>query len=492
MKIAQVLSFCLMIGLSLTGCSRSFKFFDGASKSQPGQAETVISSISPSASATNVTLNPRFDITFSRELDLTVSDVELHSGSETGPLVNLVNFATTDNKTFSFVSSNLNYSTTYHLVVKAKSYNGFNFSGKTLSFETGGPAFWDYGTKYLTSYMVQIGGSYMDYDGRPVALIQNVSSGDMVSLVKYDGSQLIELGGAPVGTTSSVWHVALAVKYDDVNKVAIPYVLTVDSYWQTATVKRLINNQWEAVGTSGLTRTIQFMSSVDMIIDHEGNPLVVYAAGGNSDLYAEKLVNNAWVSVDGTSSSILALRAQYIRALSNSQGEIYIVGTNKVSSTPFVVHYDGTSWTSLPVTGLPSVSTTYLRAQLDNQENPVIFFRNSTNSTSVVARFDGSSWSTLGGASAGTNNGDTGSLNIAPNGSIFISFQSSVNSNSVGVIRKFDGASWTTVGGGAASEFATLGMSSCMGRDGSHYLIHAEYNMSDSSTMRRLRIRQGF
>ncbi|MDG0818184.1 Ig-like domain-containing protein [Bdellovibrio svalbardensis] len=499
-SLIKYLSVSIVVLSVASGCSKGVQSLVGESTSPSVSpnlpAFRVVSSVPASGSTALSTLKD-LTIEFSEEpVQFDANSFKLRQGSSAGAEVTISGFTKLTATKYKFSVNSLLPSTNYFIVINSGllGISGEPISNPSISFGT--TVGWlDFGTKYFVAWRSYSLGMYVDFDGKPVVLSNDISPARL-RLIKYDGTTTQEYGASDLsGGLNSTSFPMLEVHQDQTTSTSTPYVL-----WSAsgkATLSKWDGSAWGVVGAANFTKGGFSTTYADLSLDSAGDPIVVYSGGLDSGkLFVQQYKAGAWDYVGGTATGVTTVATKYPQVNVASDGTIYVFAMDDTNKVPLFKKYSAGAWSDLPTTNLPAGSHYMGQMILDKDEKPVVLFKiydatSPKNLQLLVARFNGASWNIIGENISYAVNAQALKLVLGSDQRIYASFADTVGGVSVAaVVKVYDGSTWSTLGYAAASEFSTFMPIYAQSRTGEHYIFHAEYNMSNGANDRFLRMRK--
>ncbi len=255
----------------------------------------------------------------------------------------------------------------------------------------------------------------IDGSGTPYVVYSDnaTSVPGMATVMKYNGSSWVNVGSAgfSAGTVGGSTYGAPTIAIDG---AGTPYVAYNDgSLGNKATVMKYNGTSWVNVGSAGFTPDIAYSTSI--AIDGSGTPYLAfedYATGGKATVM--KYDGSAWVTVGspGFSTGV----ALFLSLALDGSGTPYLAyQDNPDSEKTTVMKYNGTSWAPVGSTGFSAGQIVYTSLAIDGSGTPYVSYgenRSTFYDTVKVMKYNGSSW-----VEAGTGVSLGAGTSIAINGS---------------------------------------------------------------------------
>lgn len=224
-------------------------------------------------------------------------------------------------------------------------------------------------TPFLFTPSTQVEFSFeVDNNEVPYLFLGDPLNGDKASVKKYNGTDWVDLGGAPVSTVAAT-PLTMTVGSDN-----LPFVI----YREGNVVKanKFNGSTWDAIPTSDLDG----LYTAVVKTDHNNVPYVLYNG------FLKKFNGTGWdeVGITGFSSTGLSM-------CFDTQNHPYVVVGNSIRK------FDGVSWQTLP--SLPSVYSSVTLA-IDADDNLFAAYTNTFLLDRNIQKFVGGLWQSWGSFSS--------------------------------------------------------------------------------------------
>jgi len=295
----------------------------------------------------------------------------------------------------------------------------------------------------------------MGFDSSNVLYVAYKSSSGGVSVLKYDGTNWVNVGGN-ISTATSIYFVSIAFDGD------IPYVAYTDTSpgIYKARVKKFNGTAWEAVGDDPIS-TVNTTSVLKIFI-HNSIPYLAFNGTSSNNLSTVAFNGTSWELMGSSNFSVGLSNWPVLRFLNDVP---YISYVDNGLAAPFtlggkitVKKFESGNWVYV---GNPVISDGNAMGSSFEISNGVLYV--SYQDTSVanklsVKKFDGTNWVTVGALGFSEGAVNYTSLKVI-NDVPYVAFQDQFYGNKVSVM-KWDGTSWvyvTTPGfSGTSSYFNNL------------------------------------
>jgi len=239
----------------------------------------------------------------------------------------------------------------------------------------------------------------IDGNNVPYVVYQDSTKGNAATVMKFNGSAWITVGSAGF-TPEEADYTIIAIDQNNT-----PYIVYADTLnnndW--VTVMKYTGSSWSAVGKTrfgNLYNITFFYHSLDMAIDSNGIPYVVYSDAGNGNAATVMTFNGSnWtaVGIAGFSAGAVNYTSIAINPINNMPYVIYSDHTYGWQAT--VMQFDGNIWTTLGAAGFSGgivnwgVGIVDTDIEIDKTGTPYVIYTDSTaNWESTVMTYNGNSW----------------------------------------------------------------------------------------------------
>lgn len=277
--------------------------------------------------------------------------------------------------------------------------------------------------------------------------------------------------------------------------------------WGKVCVRRWNGNAWidmgEGSGTTGIAIHGNYTPDSKMVLCNDNNPIIVfsnYSSDTQAEIYLLKWNGTSWSEIGGSASgggiSNNYGKSFYPDVVVDKEGNPIVVWQDGYYSI-YVRRWDGTAWSeigknSATSSGIDGTLAVYESNNptitLDSEGYPIIAWSESatidgkSGKAIYVKRWDGTAWIEMGRGSAsgaGISNAQLNSMFpklVTGNGEIFLFWVSEVATTDYKVmVKKWDGNSWIEVGKGSATGVGLINpeskgnyqFSATIGNDGS-------------------------
>jgi hypothetical protein len=277
----------------------------------------------------------------------------------------------------------------------------------------------------------------LDANNTPYVAFRDDSNGGKTSVMKFNGTSWVLVGGAGFSDANNVYRFSMA--FDAAN---MPYVAYLNGN-NSIEVKYFNGTSWTNVGVSGLESEAEGLS---LKMDPSGIPFVAYTDySANNKTSVRKLVGNSWTLVGNAGFS--AGESYDTSFAIDAQGTPYVVyrdDSNDGKAT--AMKFNGTAWVSVgPASGFSPDVAFFTSLTIDRAGTPYATFVDYIEDEPVVMKFNGSEWVMVGTPGFASGVLYSSSIALDGSGTPFLVYQDFDNSNKV-TVKRFDGTSWTTVG----------------------------------------------
>ena len=314
----------------------------------------------------------------------------------------------------------------------------------------------------------------LDANNTPYVAFRDDSNGEKTSVMKFDGTSWVLVGGAGFSETNFVYSFSMV--FDASN---MPYVAYLNAN-NLIEVKYFNGTSWTNVGVSGLESEAEGLS---LKMDPSGVPFVAYTDySANYKTTVRKLVGNNWVLVGDAGFS--AGESYDTSFAIDPQGTPYVVyrdDSNDGKAT--AMKFDGTAWVNVgPSSGFSPDVAFYTSLAIDRAGTPYATFVDFFTDQPVVMKFNGSEWVMVGTPGFASGVLYTSSIALDGSGTPFLVYQDFDDSNKV-TVKRFNGTSWTTVGASGFSmgvgNFTAIDLDS----SGTPYVVFIDATLGDKVTV---------
>lgn len=190
-------------------------------------------------------------------------------------------------------------------------------------------------------------------------------------------------------------------------------------------VKKLENNSWADVGTSGLVISYSGVNFFSLAISPTSVP---YAVFNTSKINVRKYDPfSGWVAVGNSDFSVGLVSSTKIAF--SPDGTPYIIFTDNNKSK--MMRLSGSVWTNVGPAISTGISTYNALAISPTGDLYCAFCDNGQSDKAIVYCWNGTSWASMGAVSSGTATFTV--LSFSPQGDLYIAFLDSVNGNKITV-----------------------------------------------------------
>ena len=226
-------------------------------------------------------------------------------------------------------------------------------------------------------------------------------------------------------------------------------------------------SSWQVVGTAGFSG---FAVDIDMEIDEDGTPYVVYQDLNNGgQITCQKFDGTDWVVVGNQGFSGTTAQSMKIEIHNGTPYVTYLSGSLRL---PTVQKFNGSSWESLG-----EYYSGYSAQQVDlvflNDVPHVVYSDDNDSYKNTVKKFDGTNWVTVGASGFSDGLAMDNSMAV-DNGNLYVAYKD-LNYDARATLMKYDGTSWTSVGDkgftDAGAQFISLAF-----KDGTPYVAFEDHN----------------
>ncbi|MCX2739066.1 cadherin domain-containing protein [Pontibacter anaerobius] len=265
----------------------------------------------------------------------------------------------------------------------------------------------------------------LDPNDKPYIVYSHHPLGEKSTMMTFNGSDWETVG--PEGFVNQ------GVQALDFDPTGIPHVVCEVSGTRNVLVLRYHNSVWEEVGNWGANYDRMGDRPV-IAIDKSGTMYVAYIdVLSDSKLTVKKLVNNNWVAVGAIGFS--PEKSTAIAFKLDRAGNPYIAykTDHTTGFKPSAMRYNGTSWESLGKVGFAEGEVLHITLDFDATGMPLMAYQDANRNVTVM-RFDGEGWSPVG--KAGFSDGRVQFPNLATdeNGIPYVVYQ---GPNGKAVVKRF-------------------------------------------------------
>ncbi len=320
----------------------------------------------------------------------------------------------------------------------------------------------------------------IDKAGTPYVLYRDEVNWRRSTVMKYDGSAWVAVGGA-FSTGGTFWN---SIVIDSAGK---PYVTYQDSaYGNGIVVKKYTGSLWVNVGTPGFSGGV--VQEPTIALTKGGTPYVAFEDFNHSyKLTVMKFSGGSWVTVGpaGLSPGVVGHPAI---ALDSADMPYVTFGDQTTAGYPnTVMKYDGTNWVFVGPPHFSAGNTYGNTIAIDRFGTPYVAYSDYANGRKVtVMKYDGSNWVNVG--SPGFSDTIVLYLSLALDGcgTPFVGYSES--STIYATVKKYDGINWVTVGTTGFSSGQTLYNSLAVDWNGTPYMAFSENTYGGKATAMRFQI----
>ncbi len=266
----------------------------------------------------------------------------------------------------------------------------------------------------------------LDVLGNPIVAFTDVLNGNKLTVMKYDGTEWITVGGVGVspGTASNP-----SIQLDISGNPVVAFSDGAKSF--KLTVMKYENSTWSNVGGAGVN--IGIVQDLSMQLDSSNNPVIAYLkyTNGSTRVSAIKYDGSGWVSVgtDGFGGGNVSGRPSIQLDISGNPVVAFSDGAN--SSKLTVMKYENSTWSNVGTAGVSPGGAGHPSMQLDASDNPIVAFTdyasNDGSNKLTVMKYDGITWGTIGGAEFSDSSASRPSLQLDSLGDPIVSFRDGSN-----------------------------------------------------------------
>ncbi|WP_374173208.1 T9SS type A sorting domain-containing protein [Flavobacterium tructae] len=298
------------------------------------------------------------------------------------------------------------------------------------------------GTEGFSAGMADLNEIAVDNNGVPYVIFRDDFNLNKATVMKYDGSSWVYVGGTPGISHASVTNVDISI--DANNVVYILYKSTSSSASnRKVTVMKFNGTSWENVGVSDFQEIdVNAKLAVNRLTN---KPYVAYRDYSGGKANVKMFDGITWVNVGAVDFS-----PTYVGAVDftiNSAGIPYIAFSDSGTGLSYkatVMKYNGQSWEFVGVRGFSTGRPSTIDIAVSNDGTPYIAYYNDDNfNLAAVMKFNGTDWTLVGPAAVSSQPTYDPRIKIYKN-AVYLTYQdSNIWKNQV---KRFDGSNWVDVG----------------------------------------------
>lgn len=301
----------------------------------------------------------------------------------------------------------------------------------------------------VNSYAIYWSMLALDADGNPV-LASNEEQAPQGRVRRWNGTEWLDLPPI-VGAEGSSLITAIQVDPDGRPVVAWQGYLDATYEWNVY-VSRFEGGAWSLVGDGLLVNPDYYPDSSDLVLDGDGNPVVVWSeksSPGNSatDLYVKRWNGIAWDQLGGKFEVNENAAVQDVRIVLDAAGNPLVAWGERFFDASFVKLWNPISLSWVPLGGSLSASDTAPAPAFLSDGTPVAAIRTADGKV-VVVRYTVGGWTAHTSpviATAGLSAGRP-ELRTASSGELVAAWAEYGGGDSAVHLASYAGGSWTFVG----------------------------------------------